>query len=40
MFRLILRHLWFCVAFEIFEYDAATLHAFSASFAEFNLLDE
>lgn len=40
MFRLILRHLWFCVAFEIFGLDAATLHAFSASFAAFNLADE
>ena len=40
MFSLILRHLWFCVAFQIFEYDAATLHAFSASFSELNLPDE
>jgi hypothetical protein len=28
MFRLILRHLWFCVAFEIFEYNAANIACF------------
>lgn len=31
MFQLILWHPRFCMAFEVFKHDAATLHAFSAS---------
>jgi hypothetical protein len=37
MFQLTLRHPWFCMAFEVFKYDAATSHALSASFTEFHV---